>query len=262
MNTLSESFLRSLIDRLDGPDVVGITITGSHARGQADRYSDVDLSCYVRTLPENKLDQCTLRYWGTRLVSIHTTTIEAERAELTNPEHAIWAIPGVRQAHILLDKIGAIAALKQFAESLCWADLQPAADVFAAEEIMSCAEEAHKIMSGLAREQESTVLYAVWGLLGGMIRAVAVQRGLLVRTENEYFDLVQEAAGRDSAWTAAFRLASGCDHGSNNLRPYRVRGAAALSLYRETAILLAPIIPDLHREVLDSTLALIAEAGY
>jgi hypothetical protein len=262
MDTLSETFLQSLIDRLDGPDVVGITISGSHARGEADRYSDVDLSCYVRTLPENKLDRCTLRYWGDSLVSIHTTTIEAERAELNDPEHAIWAIPGVRQAHILLDKNGTIAALKQFAESLCWADLQPAADVFAAEEIMGCAEEAHKILSGLAGEQESTVFYAAWGLIGGMLHALAAQRGLLIRTENEYFDLVQEAVGRDSAWTAAFRLASGCDNGPVNLHPYKLRGAAALALYRETAILLAPIIPGHHREVLDSTLALIAEAGY
>jgi len=262
MDTLSEIFLQSLIDRLDGPDVVGITISGSHARGEADRYSDVDLSCYVQTLPERKDDRITLRYWDARLVSIHTTTIEAERSELTDPEHAIWAIPGVRQALILLDKNGAIAALKQFAESLCWADLQPAADEFAAEEIMGCAEEAHKILSGLAGEHESTVLYAAWGLIGGMLHALAVQRGLLVRTENEYFDLVQEAAGRDSAWTAAFRLASGCDHGSNNLRPYKVRGAAALALYRETAAMLDPIIHDHHREVIDSTLALIAEAGY
>ncbi|MCJ7723848.1 MAG: hypothetical protein MUP03_06915, partial [Anaerolineales bacterium] len=162
----------------------------------------------------------------------------------------------------LLDKNGAIAALKQYAESRSWADLQPAADVFAAEEIMGCAEEAHKILSGLAGEHESTVLYAAWGLIGGMLHALAVQRGLLIRTENEYFNLVQESAGRDSAWTTAFRLASGCDHGSNHLRPYKVRGAAALALYRETAILLAPIIPGHHREVLDSTLALIAEAGY
>lgn len=262
MEPLSESFLQSLIDRLDGPDVVGITISGSHARGEADRYSDVDLSCYVQTLPERKADHNTLRYWDARLVSIHTTTIEAERAELTDPEHAIWAIPGVRQARILLDKNGAIAALKQFAESLCWADLQPAADEFAAEELMGFAEEAHKILSGLAREQESTVLYAVWGLLVGMLRALAVQRGLLIRTENKYFDLVQAAAGRDSAWTTAFRLASGCDHGSINLRTYQVRGAAALALYRETAILFNHIIPDHHREVIDSTLALIAEAGY
>jgi predicted nucleotidyltransferase len=262
MEPLSESFLQSLIDRLDVPDVVGITLSGSHARGEVDRYSDVDLSCYVQTLPDREADHNTLRYWDARLVSIHSTTIETVQAELKNPEHAIWVIPSICQARILLDKNGTIAALKQFAESLCWADLQPAADEFAAEELMGFAEEAHKILSGLAREQESTVLNAVWGLLVGMLRALAVQRGLLIRTENEYFDLIQGVIGRDSAWTTAFRLASGCDNGPVNLRPYKLRGAAALALYRETAAMLDPIIPDHHREVIASTLALISEAGY
>lgn len=262
MSTLSESFLQSVIDRLDGPDVIGIIMSGSHARDEADRFSDVDIQRYVKTFPEKEAYRYILRYWEGWLVSIHTTTLETEYTELNHPGHAIWAIPGVRQARILLDKNGSIALLKQVAESRTWADLQPAADAYAAEEVMGCAEEAHKILSGLVRQHESTVLYAVWGILQGMMRAVAVQRGLLICTENEYFDLVQDAAGRASAWTAAFRLSAGFDPGPADLPPYQARGRAALALYRETATLMVHIIPAHHREVIDTSLSLIEESGY
>jgi hypothetical protein len=48
--------------------------------------------------------------------------------------------------------------------------LQPAANEYAAEQIMGNGEEVHKILSGLARGHESTVLYASWGLVKNRIR--------------------------------------------------------------------------------------------
>ena len=79
---------------------------------------------------------------------------------------------------IVLDKDGSMAALQKAAYEFEWSPLQPAADEFAAEEIMGNAEEVHKILNGLARGHESTVLYATWGLVKNMLEAVAVQKGL------------------------------------------------------------------------------------
>ncbi len=123
---------------------------------------------------------------------------------------------------------------------------------------MGCAEEAHKILSGLARGHESTVLYATWGLVKGMLDAVAVQRGLMIVSENRYFDLIQEAMGRDSKWTRAVRTAWGLDSGSSQ---YQSRGNAALALYCLTAARFEALIPERHRAVVDRTLQLIKEAG-
>ena len=67
----------------------------------------------------------------------------------------------------------------------------------------------------------STVLYATWGLVKNMLEAVAVQRGILIISENRYFDLIQEAVGRDSKWTNAFRTAWGLDPASSQ---YQTRG--------------------------------------
>ena len=124
---------------------------------------------------------------------------------------------------------------------------------------MGSAEEVHKILNGLRRGHESTVLYATWGLVKNMLEAVAVQRGLLIVSENRYFDLIQDSLGRDSKWTAAFRSAWGLDPASSQ---YQTRGAAALRLYRLSAAMFEELIPDKHREVVGRTLQLIQDAGY
>lgn len=257
--TLSDSFLQSLLERIDSPDVIGIGIVGSYARGQEVHYSDVDLDIYVSKLPENPYDRYTLRYLDEKLVSLKYTLLDKEREALNSPRRALWAVPGLRGMKILLDKNGSLAELQKTAQEFDWSFLQPAADEFAAEEIMGCAEEAHKILSGLAQENESKVLYATWGLVKNMLEAVAVQRGIMIVSENRYFDLIQDSVGRDSEWTRIFRTAWGLDEADSQ---YRARGSAALRLYCLSAAMFDPLIPARHREVINKTLQFIQEAGY
>lgn len=257
--TLSDSFLQSVLGRIDSPSVLGVGIVGSFARGQESKYSDVDFDIFVTELPENKYDRYTLRYWEGKLVSLKYTLLEDERAALTDPRRAIWAIPGLRGMKIVLDKVGSLAELQNAARHFDFSLLQRQADEFAAEEVMGSAEEVHKILSGLARGHESTVLYAAWGLVKNLLEAVAVQRGVMVVSENRYFDLIQESVGRDTKWVSAFRSAWGLDSTSAQ---YQSRGAAALKLYRLTAAMFEGLIPEIHRPVVNATLGLIKEAGY
>jgi nucleotidyltransferase-like protein len=257
--TLSDLFLESVLEKIDSPDVVGIGLVGSYARGQGSKYSDVDLDIYANKLPEKSYDRYTLRYWDNKLVSLKYTFLADEYSALTNPRRAIWAVPGLRGMQILLDKDGSLAALQKAAQEFDWSSLKPAGDEFAAEMVMGNAEEAHKILSGLARGHESTVLYASWGLVKNMLEIVVVQKGVMIISENRYFDLIQDSMGRDSEWTRAFRTAWGLDEGAST---YRARGAAALRLYHLSAALFDELIPDKHREVINRTLHLIKEAGY
>jgi predicted nucleotidyltransferase len=255
--TLSDSFIQSLLEQIDARDVIGIGIVGSYARGQESQYSDLDVDIFVSRLPENPYDRYTLRYWEDKLVSLKYTLLEEERAALANPRRAIWAVPGLRGMKILVDKDGSLTALQKDAQDFDWSPLQSTADRFAAEEIMGNAEEAHKILSGLVRGHESTVLYATWGLVKNMLEAVAVQRGILIVSENRYFDLIQESVGRDSKWANAFRTAWGLDPASSQ---YQTRGVAALRLYRLSAAMFDALIPDRHRDVVNHTLQLIKDA--
>ena len=257
--SLSDSFIQSLLEKIDSPDVIGVGIVGSYARGQETQYSDVDLDIYMRKLPENLYDRYTLRYLDGKLISLKYTLLADERSALTNPRRAIWAVPGLRGMKVLLDKDGSMAALQKSAQEFDWVTLQPAADEYAAEQIMGNAEEVHKILNGLARRHESTVLYATWGLVKNMLEAVAVQAGIMVVSENRYFDLIQDSVGRDSEWTRAFRTAWGLRAEACH---YQARGEAALRLYQHSAAMFDPLIPEKHRDVVNKTLQLIKESGY
>jgi predicted nucleotidyltransferase len=256
--TFTNPFIQSILERIDSPDVIGAGIAGSYARGQESKYSDVDLDIYVSKLPENKYERYTLRYLDEKLVSLKYILLDDERSALTDPRRAIWAVPGLRGMKILLDKDSSMSALQKDAQDFDWSYLQSAADEFVAEEVMGCAEEAHKILNGLGRGHESTVLYATWGLVKSLLEAVAVQKGLMIISENQYFDLIQDSIGRNSKWTRAFRTAWGLDA---NASQYQTRGAAALTLYRLTAEMFDDLIPEKHREVVNKTLQLIKEAG-
>ena len=256
-STLPESFLPSLIAELKTPNVIGITMAGSFSRGQGTPYSDVDLQLYVREKPRGIIGSLELRQWQGCLVSIHYDNIEEERAKLTEPWGAIWAVPGLRQAVILHDENGSLADLKRAAVKFEWSHLQPLADKFASAEISSCAEEVYKIISGLSLEQESKVLYACMGLVSGMAEILAVQRGILIETENRYFDLIQESAGLTSEWTRLFRLALGAETDPSTAQAYKVRGRAALGLYRQTTEMMSSVIAGEHREVISAALALL-----
>ena len=256
---LSNPFLESALERINSPHVLGVGLEGSYARGQESRYSDVDFDIFVSKLPENPYDRYTLRYWDDKLVSLKYTLIDDERVALTDPRRAIWAVPGLRGMKILLDKDGSMHALQKAAQEFDWSPLQPAADAYAVEQVTGNAEEVRKILNGLTRAHESTVLYASWGLVKNMLETVAVQRGILIISENRYFDLIQDSVGRDSEWTRAFRTAWGLEAG---VCDYRLRGAGALTLYSLSVEMFDTLIPEKHREVVNKTLQLIKEASY
>src|SRR5688572_17200439 len=257
--SLSDTFIQSVLETIGSPDILGVGIVGSYSRGQESKYSDVDFDIFVSKVPDNPYDRYTLRYWDNKLISLKYTLLDDERSALTNPRRAIWAVPGLRGMKIFLDKDGSLTELQKSAQGFDWSTVQGMADEFAAEQVMHCAEEAHKILNGLSRGHESTVLYAVAGLVWNMLEAVAVQHGILVVSENRYFDLIQDTVGRDSKWTSVFRTSWGLDSASSQ---YQSRGIAALILYSLTAAMFNELIPEKHRDVVNNTLRLIQEAGY
>lgn len=238
--------------RLNQPGVIGISVVGSYSRGVQNKYSDVDLDIFVETLPE---DFYTLRIFDGKLVSLKYVLLQDELDSLTKPERAVWSVPGLQNMRILLDEHDELAKLQQQAFDFNWLDLQPAANDFAAEELMGCAEETHKIMGGLSHEKESKVMYASWGLFKNLVFAVIVQAGLMIESENLYFDIPQKHFGASHPWTRAFRLSFGLDVDSN-FPAWKTRGLASLDLYEQTALLFDDMIPDKYHEVIEHTLKL------
>ncbi|HEU4782797.1 MAG TPA: nucleotidyltransferase domain-containing protein, partial [Ktedonobacterales bacterium] len=251
---LPEAFLNSLVDEFVTTDIVAVALAGSYARGDATHWSDVDIIRYATTMSGASEERYTLAIRDWRLVSVSTTTIAAKQAELTQPEVAIFAVPGLRQARILHDPSGALAALHQRARDFTWEQLQATASAYASEMVMGQAEEAHKLLGALNRRDESATLYGAHGAVAGLTRAVAVSRGVLIESENSYYRQVQEAAGLDSTWTRYHRIAAGFVVDASHRLPADAIGIAALNLYVETARLLRPLFSPRHLPVIQITL--------
>lgn len=255
--SLSDHFLNALIAEIDNDDIVGITLAGSHIRGEATAYSDVDLACWVPDSMKQPLKRMVYR--DGHLVSIGFKKGVDVRRSLALPYLAIWIgaslqTPGVRRT--LLDKDGSVTALMQDIANLRWEPLQESANFFASDWLMLLTEMAHKILSELAKDNDLGIAYASEKLFSHLTEVVAVQRGVMIKTDSTYYRQVEEAAGLDSAWTEYHRQAVGVDVLSN-MHSVKARGIACLHLYRETVKLLWDILVPAHREVIEQTLAVI-----
>lgn len=196
---LSEQFLATLVAELDEPGTVGIMLGGSYARGEANRFSDVDLACFVKDEAESRRKR--FLYREGRLVSVATKTTAGVRAEMSRPERAIWVVPGIGNCRVLLDKTGSVAQLIEEIATFRWEPLQSDADRYASYSVVMAAEQVHKIVAELTRKDELALAYAVSKLFQWLTEAMAVQKGVMVKSDNTYYRQAQEAAGADTSWT-------------------------------------------------------------
>lgn len=237
---LSEPELAELVQRFGGDGVEALGLTGSHARGEATAHSDVDLLRFVAAEPASERERYRLWLVDGRLVSVSTTTLASKRAELTQPEMAIWAVEGLRQTRILLDRARGLAALIAEARAFTWtAELRAAAAAHASEALAGLVEEVHKALGARERGDESAMLYAALGLQQSLIRAALVARGVLLASENDFFDAALRQGEPDSRWRRLLHVVVGYDTPPATMAPARGRTEAALWLYVEAARLLA-----------------------
>jgi len=255
MTPQNDPFLQTLLARFKQPGVIGVALVGSYSRGQQGAHSDVDLDLFMDAPVKKTL---ALHLVDEKLVSLKSIFAADEFSSLTKPEKAVWAVPGLRQMKILADETGEVARLQQAAWDFNWPALQPAANEYAIRKLAACAEEARKIMAGLAAQNEFKTLYASWGLFAKLTEAVIVQHGWMIESENRYLSIPRERLGDAHPWVRAFRLAFGMDVESA-APAWKTRGLASLDLYQQTAILFERIIPADQREVILNTLQWIAE---
>lgn len=258
---LDETTFVGLGRRFGGAEVEALALTGSYARGEASRHSDVDVLRFVAQEPTTERERYRLWLIDGRLVSVTTTTIRAKRAELARPETALWAVPGLRQARILSDHDGALAALLAEARAFIWTpDLRRAAADHASDTLAGLAEEVHKLLGALERNDTSAMLYAALGLQQGLTRAALVARGALLESENAYFAEALRLEAPGSRWQRLLRIVIGYEAPSAEDSLPRGRSAAALWLYVEAARMLGEALTEDDGALVATTVARIQDA--
>ncbi len=241
-----EPLLKTLIAELKDVETLGIFLTGSLARGEENTHSDIDLKVLCASEPR---ESHRYEYRNNVLISITYMTQEKIMLEFSRPEHAIWAVPGFRQAKILYDPHEILAHFKHLALEFDFSNLQAQANVWASQQLQAWAEEVHKMMGGLELHDLERMIAPVWGIAEGMTRIVAVAQGIMIDSENRYFKLVREHLVPETRWVELQQIALGLKTVSLELRAW-----AALDLYTQTAILLESVIQNQDRAVIAATL--------
>ncbi len=253
---LTDAFLPDLVKELDHEDIVGITLGGSYARGNATMYSDVDIACFWRegqTPPPKRFF-----YREDRLISVKMTSVAEFRAMLKRPQAVILFVGDKHQ--ILLDKDGSIAQLMKEIEAFRWEDLQSETDASISTWMMLKAEDIQKVLREFQQNNMPGLAYAISKLVSEMTLLTALNYKIFIINDSNYYRQVEEAAGLDSAWTRWHRIATGIVPGPMGIDPLRARGITVLRLYHETfAITKSAMQPD-HRAVVEHVLRIVEEA--
>ena len=254
--SLSDAFLAGLVAELDGADVTSIALRGSYARGEATAFSDIDISRCMREEATVSIPAGQFFYRKGHLVSLSTRKIALYRERMLVPEQAIYTVPALREARILLDKHGDFYRLQQAARNFTWEPLQESANAYASQHMLLQTEIVHKILRALHLHDILALTEMIQLLFAALTNAVAVQRGLLLEGGNTYFRQVQQAVGLASHWVYCHNIIADLCTPPVSLAE---KGVAALRLYQETALLLRDALRENERPVVEQTCAIIGE---
>ncbi|MDQ2743871.1 MAG: hypothetical protein M3Z66_16460 [Chloroflexota bacterium] len=230
VDAISNELLRTLATELSASDTVAMVLAGSAVRNATTAYSDVDVAHIMAegyAGPEKRF-----HYRDGRLISVSMRSMSWWRRSITQPERAIFLVPAMRDARILLDPEGEFSRYLRELQDFSWAPLQPAANRFAGAALAAQAETVHKVLSALVRNEG--LFESVAPLALDLTQIVAVQRGVLIETSARYMDHVRHAAGDASEWSRFHRTATAQPRHGEPPTTLRAQGLAVLHLYRET----------------------------
>jgi predicted nucleotidyltransferase len=255
-SSLPEEFLAQLISEVDDETVTAIILHGSYARGDAlFPYSDVDLVRILYETPERK--QLKRFIWRNGyLLNLSSRPLSIYQEWLALPQEAIFRIATIRDAHILLDKDGAFRAFQQEAFNWQWEPLQEAANRYASQVMVELSETILRTLGALRFQRTIMLVQRIFlHILPGVTKAIAVQRGILIKGNNS-LQQIQETLGTDSLWTYHYMLAAGIA-AEGVSTALEARSIAALLLYKETVRLLhSSFLPE-HNETIEILLKMV-----
>ena len=247
----------ALAHQFDAPTVKALVLMGSHARGDAGPYSDIDLVRFVAEADADLAGASSHLLAGVLVVVSNVTPSQVE-SWFTEPKAATDAIAGLRLARALIDRDNTFAAIQARAHTFVWDEtLQGKADLWASEQMVGWIEEVHKGLEGLHRRDPGRLLNASFGLSWGLSSVVKVQRGVLVSGDNGFFNEVAAAVGVETAWSQLRAIAFGVADVHDRPPSLRERVVAGLHLYGLTAELLGPAIQPEHAPLIAETIQLI-----
>ncbi|WP_069650135.1 nucleotidyltransferase domain-containing protein [Caloranaerobacter ferrireducens] len=233
------------IKKIDREELEAIALMGSYARGEACKYSDIDIVCFLKEGNEGRLPD--IEIVDSKYLVISYVTREETDKWFCDPEKATECISGLRQSKVIWDPNGYLSSLKKRAEEFKWdSSLQEKANNYASRELVSWVEEVHKALQGLLFNDIGRMLNGLYGLTYGLFKVVRVQKGILLTSDNSFFKQVIDYFGEESEFAILGKEAFGID----NTLEVRERVISGLKLFDLITDMLVDILNDDDKEAI------------
>ena len=247
---LEREKILAMAPQLIDEEVLGLAIVGSYARGDATPYSDINVISLMK--PELKIPEEPRidLYQGKYRVLQYRTEAQMKES-LVLPERAIYEVRGLQQMLILFDPENILHGLQEAAHAFVWdQNMIEQADKYLNKEMILWQEECYKAMSGMRFYQEGQMLLGLYGLTYGLVRLMLIAKGILLQSENAFFDELTQAYSQDQEGIELVEmmgLAFGLDDGF----PLLERVEVGLLLYLQFADYLDERLkPEIREQVL------------
>lgn len=164
--------------------VLAIFVTGSFARGQAERFSDIDLMVVLEEEYREALERLEYRYIENALVGFRRACPDDMFKEFKTPLQWLWNKEGVQNVKIAYDPHNVIQKLQENVEKQ-----QPTTAQFreaASLEVVKTVEYVHKLLNAHLREDWLNLLYAAFIIQGNLTNALFLFTEIPIKSENSF----------------------------------------------------------------------------
>lgn len=244
--------LKPILDEFDHPDIDGIMLMGSFARGTAHQHSDIDI---LRLIPEG--DNKNIPHGGTfyhqdHLLIISDITQPEVEKSFTLPDRICDSIHGFRSMKPLIDRNGMIEMIKIRADQFEWTPgLKKKAHENVSKQMVGWIEEVHKSLNGLETKHIGRLINARFGLSWGLSNIIKIYYGILLTSDNGIYEDIGNYLGKDTDWCMLRNQAFGIT--DNSMMPVSIQQQirAGLRLYQLTANLVSDALHDYDKNLVN-----------
>jgi hypothetical protein len=222
-----------VVARLQAQDCRAIWLAGSHATGDPGRFSDVDLG----VISGSGRRGFSLEVYDGLLLSISTLSEQAMLKAFAEPAIAGAAVPGWRDAILLIDPEGCGAALKRAAEDWRWDNIAAACDAWCAAQAVTAADDVLKLANAIERHDDREASLRRNALAARLPLVMSVHRRLLYGSERNLFRVVGREMGDEWARKHAMAIVA-------QPAPLAEGFAAVWWLYQRVADEITPLLNE------------------
>lgn len=166
-------------------------LVGSHVRGEATEWSDIDVVCV------GARSDYVFQLTDLGPVSWTFATADEHRAGMMNHHSCGQVVPAWRNAHILDDPNGQAGRLVDFARDWTWDRLDPAPEVWAAGQVYGYAEEVLKLHKTVSQKDWVNARVQASILAVHLAPVIAAGTRTFFASENHLWHLLADRLGEE-----------------------------------------------------------------